>query len=115
MSRINPDWEVSVWDVKGMLDKGEDFLLLDVRRPEEHAISHIQGARLVPLADLPSRLEQIRELAADRPIIAHCHHGVRSLNAAAILREAGVAQVKSMAGGIDAWAAHVDQSVPRYS
>lgn len=114
MNRINPDWEVSVTDVNAMLEGGEEFLLLDVRQPEEHAICRINGAHLLPLPDLPNRLEEVRELASGRQIVALCHHGGRSLNAAAILRQAGIMQVKSMAGGIDEWARQIDVEVPRY-
>lgn len=114
MSRINPDWEVSVTDVKGMLDRSDDFFLLDVRQPEEHAICNISGAHLLPLPDLPNRLDEVRDLADGRPIVAHCHHGGRSLNAAAILRQAGIMQVKSMAGGIDAWSVQIDPLIARY-
>lgn len=114
MTRINPDWEVSVSDVKAMLDSGANFLLLDVRHPEEHAIGRIDGAHLIPLPDLPNRVDEIRELAGDRHVVAHCHHGGRSLNAAAILRQAGMMNCKSMAGGIDAWSVEIDPKIARY-
>jgi sulfur-carrier protein adenylyltransferase/sulfurtransferase len=104
---------VSVENVKSMLDAGEEFLLLDVRKPEEYAIAHIPGARLIPLADLPAALEQLR-MDADLPIVTHCHKGVRSLQAAAFLRQQGFDDVRSMAGGIDAWSERIDPTVPRY-
>lgn len=114
MNPIDPNWEVSVAEVKAMLDDGHDFLLLDVRQPEEFAICKIDGAALVPLPDLPSRVDEIRRLAGNRPIITTCHHGGRSLNAAMLLREAGLADVKSMRGGIDAWSVRIDASIARY-
>lgn len=113
MPELNPDWEVSALEVKRMLDAGEDFVLLDVRQPEEYALAHIEGAQLVPLGDIPQSLPNLLE-HSDRLIITHCHKGVRSLNAAAFLRQNGFAMVKSMAGGIDAWSRQVDPSQPLY-
>jgi adenylyltransferase/sulfurtransferase len=110
---INTEWELSVLDVKGKLERGDDVLLLDVRQPPEYATVRIDGATLVPLPDIPDRLEQLSE-HADREIITYCHHGGRSLQAAAFLRENGFGQVKSMAGGIDAWSVHIDPALPRY-
>jgi len=114
VTRINPSWEVSVSDVKAMLDSGANLLLLDVRQPEEHAIGRIDGAHLLPLPDLPNRIDEIRELAGNRQIVTLCHHGGRSLNAAAILRQGGLMQSKSMAGGIDAWSVEIDPRIARY-
>lgn len=111
---INAEWEVTVQDVKARLDGGEKFLLLDVREPSEYQICKIKGAHLIPLGELPNRIEEVRKLAAGMPIIAHCHHGGRSMSAAAALRKGGLPGVKSMAGGIDAWSIVIDPSVPRY-
>ena len=88
-------------------------LLIDCRTPEEHAICRIEAARLIPMQDLPERLPEI-EAWRDKPIIVHCHHGVRSLRVAHWLREKGFLLAQSMQGGIDAWSAEVDPSVPRY-
>ena len=111
---IDPHWEVSVQDVKTRLDKKDDFLLLDVRQPEEFAVARIPGARLVPLGDLAGRIEELQSLAEGRPIVAHCHHGGRSLKAASFLRQSGFPDVRSMAGGIDAWSVMIDPTVARY-
>ena len=110
---INPEWEVHPAQVKEWLDRHEELLVLDVRRPNEWDVTHLAVAKLIPLDQLPARTA---ELAAwkDRRIVVHCHHGVRSLNAAAILRQAGFANVHSMAGGIDAWSLIVDPGVRRY-
>ena len=89
------------------------ILLLDCRTPEEHATARIAGSLLIPMQELPERLAEI-EAWRDQPIIVHCHHGMRSLRVATWLREKGFAQVQSMQGGIDAWSADVDPSVPRY-
>jgi len=111
---INPDWEISVQDVHHLRSRRQEFLLLDVRQPDEFARCRIDGAHLVPLGELPARLEEVRDLAAGRPVVTQCHHGGRSLSAAAILREAGISTAKSMAGGIDAWSIQIDPTVPRY-
>ncbi len=114
MQRINPDWEVSVHDVRGMMSNGDNVLLLDVRQPEEHAFCRVDGAHLVPLPELPQKLDRLEEMADGRRIITICHHGIRSMQAAAILRDAGLTQTHSMAGGIDAWSTEIDPDVPRY-
>jgi len=88
-----------------------DLVLLDVREPREADIARIEGARLIPLRDLPRRLG---ELSARAEIVTHCHHGQRSMQAREILKGAGFSNVRSLAGGIDAWAREVDPDVPRY-
>lgn len=113
MSEAAVPMEVTVHDVKRLIDSGAEFLLLDVRRPEEHATARIPGAKLVPLSDLPRALPDLQEFAG-RPVIAHCHHGVRSLQAAAWLRSQGIENAQSMAGGIDQWSLKIDPSVARY-
>jgi len=110
----NAEWEVSVDDVKARLDRGEPLLLIDVREPDEHQFCRIEGARLVPLDRLASEAQQIMQWADDRPVVLHCHRGRRSLTAAAILRECGLADAWSMAGGIDEWSRRIDPTVPQY-
>jgi len=88
-----------------------DLVLLDVREPHEYEIARIDGARLIPLSELPGRL---RELDGRAEIVTHCHHGMRSLQALALLKGAGFANVRSLQGGIDAWSVAVDPEVPRY-
>ncbi|MCG8405853.1 MAG: hypothetical protein MI923_11710 [Phycisphaerales bacterium] len=114
MQNIDPDWEITVQDVKARMDKDEDFFFLDVRQSEEYEHCRIDGTTLVPLPELQSRLEEIGRLAAGREIIAHCHHGHRSMQAAVLLRQAGLGTARSMAGGIDAWSIQIDRAVPRY-
>ncbi len=105
--------EVQAAELRAALERGEDLLLLDVREPGEFSVAKIEGARLLPLGELEARLG---ELAAwrDRRVVVHCHHGVRSLRGAAVLREHGFRKVESLAGGIEAWSLTVDPSVPRY-
>ena len=97
-------------DLKRMLDGGEPVLLLDVREPEEHAFCALPESVLIPLGELAARVEEVQ---VHTPVVVYCHHGVRSLSGAAILRRAGVEAV-SLAGGIDRWSATIDPSVPRY-
>jgi molybdopterin/thiamine biosynthesis adenylyltransferase/rhodanese-related sulfurtransferase/molybdopterin converting factor small subunit len=91
--------------------KGDDLVLIDVREPHEWEISHIDGARLIPLSQLPDRLG---ELDGHSEIVTHCHHGARSMKALEILRGAGFGKVRSLAGGIDAWAERIEPGMARY-
>ena len=84
-----------------------------MRDPAEFAAGHIPHARNVPAAEVAGRLKEFDKYKA-KPIIVHCHHGVRSLRVTHWLRERGFAAVSSMQGGIDAWSTDVDKSVPRY-
>ncbi|GIW44412.1 MAG: rhodanese-like domain-containing protein [Candidatus Binatia bacterium] len=87
------------------------MLLLDVREPEEVAIACLRGARCIPLRSLPERVSELDRRAT---IVVYCHHGVRSALAAQWLSEQGFAAVLNLAGGIDAWAQEVDETMPRY-
>jgi adenylyltransferase/sulfurtransferase len=91
--------------------KGDDLVLVDVREPHEWEIAHIEGARLIPLSQLPDRLN---ELDGHAEIVTQCHHGSRSLKALEILKGAGYGKVRSLAGGIDAWAEQVEPGMARY-
>ncbi|HEU4698189.1 MAG TPA: molybdopterin-synthase adenylyltransferase MoeB [Gemmatimonadales bacterium] len=104
--------EISVAELRAALrGEGPRPVVLDVREPHEWEIARIPGARLIPLGELPGRLD---ELERGVEIVAHCHHGARSLRAVRLLREAGFERVRSLAGGIDAWAVEVDPTVRRY-
>ena len=93
------------------LGTGEPVLLLDVRQPWEWEIARIEGSRLVPLADLPGRLEEVDTRA---PIVTICHHGSRSAQARDLLQAAGYTRVRSLTGGIDEWARVVEPEMARY-
>jgi adenylyltransferase/sulfurtransferase len=90
---------------------GEDLVLVDVREPHEWDIVHIEGARLIPLGDLPARLH---ELDSAKTYVLQCHHGSRSAGALLLMRQAGFRRLFNLAGGIDAWADRIDRSLPRY-
>ena len=103
--------EITALDLKEEMDSGKPILLLDVREQHEHEITQIDGARLIPLGELPDRLGELEDHVE---IVTHCHHGARSLKALEILRAAGFSKVRSLRGGIDAWAVNVDPEMPRY-
>lgn len=103
--------EVIPRDVRQRLDSGESFLLVDVREPWEHQTAHIEGARLIPLREIPAHIDDIQDAGE---VVVFCHHGMRSMDATAWLQSQGVAGARSMAGGIDRWSVEVDSSVPRY-
>ena len=98
-------------EVKGELDAGKELVLLDVRDPHEYEITHIDGAKFIPLGELPARLNELDDHA---DVVTYCHHGARSLKALEILKAAGFAKVRSLRGGIDAWAVNVEREMPRY-
>ncbi|HTW60075.1 MAG TPA: rhodanese-like domain-containing protein [Terriglobales bacterium] len=106
------DYEISPEEVKAKLAAGEKFLLLDVREPWEFETASIERAKLMPMGDVPSRAHQ--ELGPEEHVVVICHHGVRSMNVTAWLRQEGFDRVQSMRGGIDAWARYVDTNVPVY-
>ena len=103
--------EITAQELRDEWQRNPDLLVVDVREPHEHEITHIDGAVLIPLGELPDRLG---ELDGHREIVTHCHHGARSLKALEILKAAGFSTVRSLRGGIDAWAVNVDPSLPRY-
>jgi rhodanese-related sulfurtransferase len=90
-------------------------LLLDVREPWEVELAAIRLPGVVhkniPLTHIPERMS---ELDASQSIVCICHHGVRSLQVVAFLQRHGFESVYNLAGGIDAWSAEVDPTVPRY-
>jgi rhodanese-related sulfurtransferase len=104
--------EISSGQVKLLQKRGEIFTLLDVREPWEWEASRLEGAKLIPMGDIPTRAHQ--ELDPEDHIIVMCHHGMRSLSVANWLRQQGFEKVQSMRGGIDGWARTVDPKVPLY-
>jgi adenylyltransferase/sulfurtransferase len=105
--------EISAAELAELRRRGEPFLLLDVRQPDEWRRARIEGAQLIPLGELPARLGELADWK-DRRIIAHCHHGGRSAKACELLAAAGFTDLTNLVGGIDAWSLTVDPAVPRY-
>jgi adenylyltransferase/sulfurtransferase len=87
--------------------------LLDVRESWEHERAALPRSQLIPLKELPNRAEEIQVLEGTL-IVVYCHHGIRSLSAAAFLRQSGFSNLASLRGGIDAWSIEIDPRVPRY-
>lgn len=107
---MEKDLETTPRDTVELLKAGK-IKLLDVRTPEEYAIAKVEGSIL---ADQGVAQEIMQSWPKDTQIVTICHHGMRSLDAAAYLRGHGFTNTKSMTGGIDAWSAQIDPSVPRY-
>jgi len=103
--------EIDVTEVKQKMDRGDSFVLIDVREPHEYRICSIPGAKLIPLGEFPRR---VNEFDPEADIVIHCRSGMRSAKACGVLRQAGFKRVRNMAGGILAWSDKVDPSVPKY-
>jgi rhodanese-related sulfurtransferase len=103
--------EITPAELKKKLDAGEKLLLIDVREPWEHQTCHIEGARLIPMRNIPANLQS---LDVEETVICYCHHGMRSLDVAVWLQKQGVESARSLAGGIDKWSAEIDPKLPRY-
>ena len=104
---------ISVHDLKGMQDRGEDIFLVDVREPNEYEIVSIPGATLIPKGEFlnGSALEQLPQ---DRKIVLHCKSGARSAEALAVVKNAGFGDAVHVGGGILAWVNQIDPSLPSY-
>jgi len=103
--------EISVSDLKGKLDRGEDVFVLDVREPHEYEVANI-GAKLIPLGELPERLVEVENNGGE--VAVYCRSGVRSADAVRLMQEAGFGKVYNVKGGILAWSDEIDPSVPKY-
>lgn len=103
--------EISAQELAASLSGNSAPLVLDVREPYEWEIVALDGATLMPLGTLPARLG---ELDPARPIVTVCHKGGRSMRALELLRAAGFSEVRSLKGGMDAWARDVAPDMPRY-
>ena len=100
-------------DLAARIKAKQPFLLLDVREPDEFERARIPTAQLIPLGELESRLDELREWK-DRDIVVQCHLGGRSASACRILLANGFNRVENLDGGIEAWSLTVDSDVPRY-
>ncbi len=102
---------IDVAGLKEKLDRGDEFLLIDVREPWEYQTARIPGSKLIPLGELPKRLN---ELDPNADIVAHCKSGGRSQRAVDLLKQNGFHRVRNLTGGILAWSDKIDRSVPKY-
>jgi len=103
--------EISPQDLKKMMDEKKPFVLVDVREPHEFQICRIPESMLIPLGQVPRRMNELN--SADE-IVVHCRSGMRSAQAVQLLMKAGFRKIYNLRGGILAWSDHVDPSVPKY-
>ncbi len=108
--------EMTVQELKTLLDSdAKDYVLLDVRNPNEYEIAHIEGSVLIPLSELESGegISKVKDLLNGHRLIAHCKMGGRSAKALGILETAGI-EGTNVTGGIQAWSREIDPNVPDY-
>lgn len=104
--------EITAKELKAKFDAGDDFQLIDVRQPEEFAFAKIEGAKLIPLAQI---IERMSEIDPSRETIVQCKAGGRSAMAIQALKNAGFeGDLKNLVGGITAWSNDVDPKIPKY-
>lgn len=113
--------EITCADLKARLDAGAGVLLIDCREPHERDLVRIEPSVPIPMSEFVERISRqagfpFPEIAhrRDEEVVVYCHHGVRSLQVAAWLSQQGFAEARSLRGGIDAWAAEIDPTLPRY-
>src|ERR1022692_2207210 len=99
-TKVN-EGEIDVIELKEKIDRGDNFVLIDVREPHEYQICNIPGAKLIPLGQFPKHVD---EFDKEADIVIHCKSGMRSAKACAVLRQAGFQHVRNVVGGILAWA-----------
>jgi len=109
--RADNDFEITPQSLRAKLDSGEPIEVLDVREPVEREIATLANTIEIRVDDLA---EHLSDLPRDKEIVAYCRTGVRSARAVQLLREAGFARTRSLAGGINAWSESVDPTLTRY-
>ncbi len=107
--------EITVQDLKSRMDAGKDFVLIDVRNPNEYDIAQIPGSKLIPLPDIENGdgVSRVKELVNGSELIVHCKSGMRSAKALGILKNSGIEGL-NLKGGILAWGDAYDPSIPKY-
>ncbi|MEO6991047.1 MAG: rhodanese-like domain-containing protein [Candidatus Baltobacteraceae bacterium] len=103
--------EISVEELRERWARGDDFVLLDVREPDELQTAALPGALAIPMSEIPARLGEVRR---DCDVVVMCHSGRRSERVTAFLNANGVPRAVNLAGGIDAWSVTIDPAVARY-
>ncbi|MAY95406.1 MAG: adenylyltransferase/sulfurtransferase MoeZ [Nocardioides sp.] len=108
---------ISVTQLESMLKEREegsrDFVLADVREPNEYEINQIPGSVLIPKGEFLNG-NALEQLSQDKPVVLHCKSGVRSAEALAVLKGAGFADAVHVGGGVVAWVNQIDPSQPSY-
>jgi len=103
--------QISAVELADRMKRGERLPLIDVRSREEWDAVHIEGATFFAQELMQ---EILSTWSKDKEFVFVCHHGIRSLDAAAFFVGHGFERVRSLTGGIDAWSVEVDQALPRY-
>lgn len=111
---MTDNYEIEPAEARNQVSNNSGVVLLDVREPEEFALSHLEGSVLVPMQTIPAQIVRLEQMADESTLLVLCHHGVRSLQVVAWLRAQGIENCYSIAGGIDRWSRELDPSVPRY-
>jgi adenylyltransferase/sulfurtransferase len=111
---LPPEFETTVEELRSRLDRGDAVWILDVREKTEFDICRLPGTTLIPLGELPKRLDEIPQGPGAPDIVVHCKMGGRSAKAVALLRERGVTRVQNLKGGILAWIDRIDPTLARY-
>lgn len=104
---------ITATELKQMMDRGDDFYLVDVREPNEYEIVSIPGATLIPKGEILSGAA-LSTLPQDKPVVLHCKSGARSAEALAALKDAGFADATHVQGGVLAWIKQIDPALPEY-
>lgn len=112
MTDVMTDLEITPAQFAAMRRAGSPYRLIDVREEYEVAIAKIEGSEDIPMRQIPGALAKLED--DDRPLVVMCHHGVRSLQVVCWLREHGVENCRSLAGGIEQWSRDIDPEVARY-
>ncbi|MBM3993079.1 MAG: hypothetical protein FJ303_02820 [Planctomycetes bacterium] len=105
--------EITPRDLAKLIENGLVVRLIDVRQAWESKLAGLPESTLIPLGELAARAGEIA-VNSDILTVVYCHHGVRSQSAAEYLRRLGHVNIRSLAGGIDAWSCEVDPAIPRY-
>ena len=106
--------EISPAEAQMRLNRSKKTTLLDIREPEECAVARLGTAQYIPMSLVPAALQRLEGLAEEGDLLVLCHHGVRSLHVVVWLRERGLENCYSVAGGIDRWSRELDPAIPRY-
>lgn len=103
--------EITVQELKEMIDEGKEPFLLDVREPAEHAAVHLEST-LVPLGELPLRVDEIEPHRDEELVVVYCRSGARSARAVQFLHAHGFTNVRNLKGGLLAWKREIDPLMP---
>jgi adenylyltransferase/sulfurtransferase len=108
---MGDEMEITVKELKGLIEARAEVHVIDVREPYEYDFCHIDGSKLMPIRQIPNR---VNELSHEDEYVFYCHVGERSAWVVNFLRQLGFKKVKNLKGGVDQWAVEIDPSMPRY-